>query len=211
MPDISEALEFLDIDTKSVSERPAKTSGRPRVAQRLDGQFKNADLNVEEVDGETDVVSLHRYEHDVLTHERKDEQPWHRMAAIMLNNGYTCKDIAKAAQVHEGTVRDLRRQRWFQQLLVTLSKETGDDIRSIIRSEAIASVEKIVELRDGAESQRVQLAAAVVLLEHDQGKPTQKVLSITASTSYASERAEYDSIQEELAFLREQRERRKQA
>jgi hypothetical protein len=151
-----------------------------------------------------EITELHRFEkdHDSALCGIQNEQPWHRMAAYMLLAGRTNSEIAMAAGVVPTTVSLLRAQRWFQQLLATIANKAGDEIIGILQSEAAASVQKLVELRDCAESERVQLSAAQTLVEQAHGKPTQKILSHSSHTSYQSPKEELDEIQRELAALR---------
>lgn len=147
-------------------------------------------------------LMLHRFEKpDTATVGKKDEQPWHRMAAFMLLAGRTNSEIAAAAQVTPALVSHLRSQRWFQELLAILANEAGEAVTGVLAAEALASVEKLVALRDGAESERTQLSAALALLEHANGKPVQKVLSSSVHV-HASPQEEMDAIQQELAALR---------
>lgn len=148
----------------------------------------------------TGVRGLHRY-HDVGVVGIKNEKPWHRMAAYMLANGMSNAAVAKAAGVTTAAVTTLKGQRWFQELLATISNETGENIAALIQSEAIASIQTIVELRDDTEVRpNVRLSAAVTLLEHAKGKPTQAIIT-TNTTAPSDPRAELESVQAELAAL----------
>lgn len=131
-----------------------------------------------------------------------NEQPWHRMAAFMLLAGRTNSEIGMAAGVGANMVSILRGQRWFQELLAVLANETGADITGLLASEAQASLNKLVELRDNAESERIQMSAALALLEHANGKPTQKIISSVSHTTHSSPSEEMDSINQQLAALR---------
>lgn len=155
----------------------------------------------------TGLPGLHKHEgsepefKDSVTLGIKDEQPWHRMAAYMILAGRTNSEIAMAANVTPQTVSHLRAQRWFQQLLAVLANETGADITGLLASEAAASVEKLVFLRDNAESERVSLAAATSLLEHAHGKAVQKIVSHTSHTVVPPQE-EMAQLQQELEVLR---------
>lgn len=152
---------------------------------------------------ENGTLGLHDLrDHDSAAAGRYQEKPWHRMAAFMLLAGRTNSEIAMAASVVPGTVSTLRAQRWFQELLATLANEAGADITGLIASEAQNSLNKLVDLRDGAASERVQLAAAQALLEHAHGKATQKTISLVSHSTFDSPSAEMESIQQQLAVLR---------
>lgn len=167
-------------------------------------EARRAHLNAA-IDPNTGLPELHRKDgfRDVASAGRKNEQPWHRLAAYMLLAGRTNSEIAAAANVTPVTVSQLRCNRWFQELLATLSNHEGEDIKATIRAEAMASVQKLVELRDFSENERVQLTAATTLLEHAEGKPTQKVLSVSATTTFSSEKDELEAIQSELRAIQQ--------
>lgn len=128
---------------------------------------------------ESGTLGLHRFNngyHRTTSPPLKNEQPWHRMAAFMLLHGHTNKEISATAGVTESTVSILRAQRWFQELLATLQNDAGAAVQGLLESEALASLETIVEIRDDKNaSQRNRMAAAVTLLEHYKGKPHQTV------------------------------------
>lgn len=153
------------------------------------------------------MLRLHGFR-DTATQGIEREKPWHRMAAMLIIANRTNREIAEAAQVSVEAVRFLRAQRWFQELLATLATEQGQDVMSLLRSEAAASVQTLVTLRDGSESDRVKLAAATTLLEHAHGKAVQKVLAITGKANtggYASPADEMEEIQRELELLHNMR------
>lgn len=138
------------------------------------------------------------------------EQPWHRMAAHMLNRGFTNMEVADAAGKSKEQVSILRAQRWFNELCAELAESKEKVIRARLDSYALESVEAIHEIAVNEEcdsdgkplvSARVRLAAHTTLLEHSQGRPTQKVLSVSATTQFSSEREEYASVLEELKSL----------
>jgi len=132
----------------------------------------------------------------------KDEQPWHRMAAYMLNAGRTNSEIAMAAGVRPQEVGVLRQQRWFQELCATIANNDGEEILGALKAEALESINKLSSLRDFAESEAVQLSAARTLLEQAHGKPLQKIVSDVTSRRASSPREEFDQLTKELADLR---------
>lgn len=131
-----------------------------------------------------------------------NEQPWHRMAAYMLNAGRTNSEIAMAAGVRPGEVSILKSQRWFQELCATIANDDGEEILGALKSECLNSIQKLVDLRDCAESETVQLAAARTLVEQAHGKPTQKIISDVTSRRAASPKEEMEQLNEELAALK---------
>lgn len=147
--------------------------------------------------------SLHRFERpDATIHGRKNEQVWHRMAALMLLSGRTNSEIAMAAGVEPGTVSQLRSQKWFQELLATLANEAGQDIMGTLKSYALEAVEGIHSIAESAENERVQLSAWQLLLEHATGKPIQKTVSEVSHSVSRSPSEEMQELQAELRALR---------
>jgi hypothetical protein len=148
-------------------------------------------------------LALHRFEKQEITVPgKKNEQPWHRMAAYMLNVGRTNSEIALAADVDPATVAQLRGQRWFQELCATIANEHGEALIGAIQSEAMDSLNTIVDLRDNSESDRVRLSAATTILEQAHGKPVQKIVSDISHRVATSPTEEMEAIQAELAALR---------
>lgn len=168
-------------------------------------EARRSPLNAQ-LDPFSGLPQLHRQDgfKDTAANGRQNEQPWHRMAGFMLLAGRTNSEIALAAGVSPQSVSQLRANRWFQELLATLANHEGEPVLGLIRAESLASVEKLVSLRDFADSERVQLAAATTLLEHAQGKPTQRVLSVSATTTFSDEKSELENIQAELRAIRNQ-------
>ena len=152
------------------------------------------------------VTGLHRFEDEFAETTAipvKNEQPWHLMAAYMIVAKRTNSEVAMAAGVDPNTISRLKAQRWFQERLAQIANEEGEEVVGVLKGEALASVMKLVDLRDGSESERVQLTAATTLLEHAQGKPTQKILS-HSTRSNLDPKEEYDELMRDLEALRKQ-------
>lgn len=173
--------------------------------------FRQAHLTAP-IDPATGLPGLHSSKkspnfRDTAVCGRQSEPPWARLAAFMLLAGRTNIEIAMAAGVQKETVSQLRGNRWFQELLSTLANEAGEDILGLVRSESVASIEKIVEIRDSAESDKTRLAAAVWLAEQSTGKAIQKVQSVNVNRTYSSPDEELADITRQLAELRAAREK----
>lgn len=164
-------------------------------------EWRQSDLKTEVLpDG---GMSLHRYERDeTTTPPKKNEQVWHRMAALMIIAGRTNSEIAAAADVHPCVVSQLRSQKWFQQLLATMANEAGADVLGALKSYALEAVEDIHDLAKNAEKESTRLNALRTLLEHATGKPVQKVYSEISHNVSRSPSEEMQEIQQELAALR---------
>lgn len=161
-----------------------------------------AQLNAD-VDPATGMPKLHRFSKvETAVPGLKNEQPWHRMAAYMLQAGRTNSEIALAANVGVPAVVLLRTQRWFQDLLATISNESGQDIQGALLSHVHTAINNIADIANDPElPARVRLAANVSLLEHANGKPTQKIVS-TSTVSHLDAKEEFAQIEDELRILR---------
>lgn len=163
---------------------------------------RRAHLNAR-VDPATGLPGLHRKEFvDTATNGRDNEPPWAHMAAFMLLQGRTNSEIGMAAGVHPTTVSTIRAQRWFQELLATLANEDGEAGMALMKAENLASIQRIVDLRDNSENERVSLSAAQFIVEQVQGKAVQRNMNVNATTSFSSTTEEIASIEEQLAALR---------
>lgn len=173
-------------------------------------EHRNAALNARIVtteDGEK-IVGLHDpRKQDTTRAGIQCEQPWHRMAAHMLNRGFTNIEVADAADKSPETVSILRAQRWFNELCAALAENKEKVIKARLDGYALEAVEEIHAIATDSSCDtdgnplvpaRVKLTAFTTLLEHSQGKATQKVLSVSATTSFSSDREEYDAILREL-------------
>lgn len=167
---------------------------------KQNGAARRAPLNAP-VDPATGLPGLHGYK-DTATAGWIKEPPWARMAAFMLLQGRTNSEIAMAGNVEVNAVANMRAQRWFQELLATLANEEGEACLGLLRAEAVASVQTVVELRDSAENDRVRLSAATFIIEQVQGKAVQRNMNINASTSILPPDEEMTRITEELSILR---------
>lgn len=151
---------------------------------------------------------LHVFE-DVARPGIQDEKPWHYMAAVMMLAGKKNTEIAAAANVEPQSISVLRSQRWFQEKLAVMAKQQGEEVLAVCRAEALASVNVLVELRDSSPEakpsvarDRLRMDAATRIVEIGHGKPTQRVVSVSAHTNFASPQEEMDDVMEHLASIR---------
>lgn len=104
----------------------------------------------------------------------------HAAAMQMLLAGVSRKQIATELGVHETTVSLWQRQPEFASALRQQREELKDAVSEIVLSrlqdEAGPSLEKLVELRDGAQSEKVQLSASQDLLNRAGFKPVEKAV-----------------------------------
>jgi hypothetical protein len=133
-----------------------------------------------------------------------DEQPWHHMAALGMLAGRTNNEIAQAAGVTATYISNLRAQRWFSEKLALLANEQKNGLIQLLNGAAVPALERIVQMAESSENERVKLAANITLLEHAHGKAVQKVVGVHATANFSSPQEEMETIQRELADLRKQ-------
>lgn len=194
-----DVCEFLGIETKT-----GPNGGN--LEKAVQPEARRAHFNGP-IDPATGLPGMHKLDDSEFVDKamigRQKEPWWCPMAMFMLMAGKTNKEIAEASNVTPAAVSQIRAQRWFQEKYTTLVNENGQGIMGVIQSEALASVETLVALRDGADSDRVRLQAATTLLEHAKGKPVATVLSHTTSYKlYKTPEEEYAALQEELRHVR---------
>lgn len=205
-----------EIMVETVGVRPPKAEGTYRKYRQPYQERKEAHANCEVLpSGE---MSLHRVEPKTdIGMGWKDEKPWHRVAAWMVAEGQSDEVVARVAGVAEETVRQLRRQTWFSELVATFASQTGRGYAQRIAAEAEKSLEKLLSIRDDESydeggkpivSARTKADVSKFLIEQVHGKAVQKVISISANTNFSSEQEEREALLAELQALRGRRRER---
>lgn len=106
----------------------------------------------------------------------KKEQPEHRIILWLRLRAHSVKQIAALVNYSESQVRQICAQPWFIDAFCRLSTEVGKDaVETMLEGEVIPSINRLVQLRDNAESDAVKRQAAVDILDRIRGKPTQKI------------------------------------
>jgi hypothetical protein len=134
------------------------------------------------------------------------EQPWHRIAAYFFATGATsCKQVAELiGDVNEKTVRNLLRQKWFQERVTKLLAENGGkDIMALLRAEQFNSLVVMLDIRDDPKiSPQVRANICRDIFDRTLGKPVQRIETSESPTS-DDPVAEARRLNEELARSRE--------
>lgn len=113
----------------------------------------------------------------------KNEKPQHRLMLWLRLQGHTNNEIASITGFSKFTVSQVTRQPWFLEAFTRISTEMGKDaVENFLTGEVVPTLQKLVSLRDGAESEAVQLAASNAILDRIRGKPTVKVESKSESS-----------------------------
>jgi len=136
----------------------------------------------------------------------QSENPTHRLMCYLKAQGLSNREIALRTDKSEPWVSQVLRQPWARKRIAEEMQASGRDaIETVITAAAEDSVYKLIELRDEAKQQNVQLAAANALLDRFLGKPTQKVESEVKTTIQSTDVAE---LQNELAAAEAELKRR---
>lgn len=195
----------LALDLLGLGDRGPRGGDLNRIGPTTKREWRTAGLKVE-IDPETGMPNLHQFERPETTVcPIKNEQPWHRMAALALINGFTNTEIAGWAGVTPQAVSVLRSQRWFQQLLARLANDQGQAWQGVLQGEVLANIETWIAIRDDINAPvRARADAARLLMEHAVGKPTQTSITYSKNVTKAnlSPQDEMEQINEELANLR---------
>lgn len=134
------------------------------------------------------------------------EQPWHRIAAYLFSTGCTsCTQVAEIlGDVNTKTVRNLLRQKWFQERVTKLLAENGGkDIMALLRAEQFNSLIVMIDIRDDAKAPPVvRMNVCKDILDRTLGKPIQRVENVESPTS-DDPVAEARRLQEDIARSRE--------
>lgn len=134
------------------------------------------------------------------------EQPWHRIAAYLFATGCTsCKQVAELiGDINEKTVRNLLRQKWFQERVTKLLAENGGkDIMALLRAEQFNSLVVMLEIRDDTKTPApVRANICRDIFDRTLGKPVQRIETAETPTS-DDPVAEARRLKEELARSRE--------
>lgn len=132
----------------------------------------------------------------------KHERIQHRKMAWMIAKGLTQREVAKEMGYTEGWVSQVCRQPWFTEMVVEeLSRVGRNVVEEIFKNAAPGSALKLIELRDNAESESVQLSATKELLDRYLGKAPQTVLHGDAE-AVDDPKEEYERLEREARRLR---------
>jgi hypothetical protein len=136
-----------------------------------------------------------------IDHEKAE----HRLILMYKLRGDSNREIAQKTGYSESWISQVTRQPWFQQRLVnSLEEVEGEILDEIVKVEAKNSVFKLVQLRDTAKSEQVQLGSAIELLNRHLGKPVQRT-ETTANVFHVS--AKLGDIDKQLAEVEAEEQR----
>lgn len=127
------------------------------------------------------------------------EKPIHRAMALMSVKGATYREIAKATGYSAVQVSTLMRQPWMREMVVHLISEAGlDPVLTLLQSEGMNSVMKLIDLRESAPPP-IQLGATKELLDRLFGKAPQHI--ITEKKMPEDPKAEAERLKQEVAEM----------
>lgn len=128
------------------------------------------------------------------------EKPEHRLLLWMKAQGASNREIARQSGYTEPWLSQLFRQPWAKDRLVQIMTDEGKDlVQGLLQSACADSIYKLMELRDGAESEQVQRSAADSLLDRWLGKPRQTIEATTAQVNLNLE--DVEALDKQLAML----------
>ena len=133
----------------------------------------------------------------------KSEKPQHRLMLWLRLNGHNNKEIAQILGCSPQTVCNVGKQEWFMEAFCRISTEMGKDmVETFLEGEILPTMQKLVSLRDGAETDAVKLAASNAILDRIRGKPVARTeTKITGSV---------DNVVYDVAALLEEQKRNAQ-
>ena len=100
----------------------------------------------------------------------------HRRVIDLKLAGYSHRDIAALTGYTRLYVSAILRQPWARwRMIDEIKSESRDEFKRLLEEAGRSSIEKIIELRDNATSEQVQLSSAKELVDRWLGKPTEKV------------------------------------
>jgi hypothetical protein len=132
------------------------------------------------------------------------EKPEHRLVLFFKLEGYSNREVAEKTGYTESWISQLTRQPWFQKRLINeLNVQGKTGMLDYLRVQVADSFLKLVDLRDNAESEQVQVTCAINILDRALGKPVQRS-EVTMETSKKVEKVEglaesLKSLQKKLA------------
>jgi len=139
-------------------------------------------------------------------HSFKKELPVHRQMLWLRLNGHNVKETAAITGYTPHHVSAICKQPWFREAFVKLSTQMGrDSVENFLQGEIIPTLERLVSLRDTAESDAVRKAACDSILDRIRGKPVARVETKHSgsidTTVYDGERLR-DELQRNAEILR---------
>lgn len=110
----------------------------------------------------------------------KRETPVHRTMVNMAAAGYTNREIASFTGYNKTTVATALKQPHARAYLINEAKKTvQDELRALLESQAIPSIQKLVQVRDNSDKGSDVIAASNSILDRFLGKPTQPIVTET--------------------------------
>ena len=105
------------------------------------------------------------------------ERPEHRAICFLAAQGLSITEIAQKTGWTTVMIGYVIKQEWAKELILEeIHKAGGDAVALTLQAEALPSIQKLIELRDSAESQReTQRKAANDLLDRIYGKAIQPI------------------------------------
>lgn len=199
----------MDYDNYISSLESDVRKATPKVVPKAEGSVRALDETTASREGVTDqeVDDLFgRHRNTPCYGLIRREKPIHRLILWLTLQGRKPKEISTLVGLKPHAIYTLQAQVWFRDAFCRLSAEMGkDSVQTLLEGEVVPTIQKLVALRDGADSDNVKLAAANAILDRFLGKPTVKVESKSSGTidhvvhDAAKLQKDYSDIQRQLA------------
>lgn len=201
-------LDEVDILLGKLADaQPSAPGGR--VVQPMDGtqgrasEYKHAP-GAQPFTGDEEAGIDGLFSASVAYHRYKKESPTHRLILWFRLNGHKPKEIATTLRVTPQTVYNVQGQPWFQEAFCKLSAELGKDaVTTFLEGEVLSTVQKLVYLRDNAESEAVAKASCDSILDRFLGKSVAKT-EVKLSGGTTATVYDVAAMQKEMAILDKQ-------
>lgn len=168
-----ELTQLLGEETKLAqpARRVLSQDGTARPAPYLTDNTSAAQ-SFEEYAAQTDSLFGSSKAYQAVLHEK----PEHRRMLWFRLQGYNIKETATLTGYTPQHVSTICKQPWFQEAFCKISTEMGKDaVDAFLEGEIVPTLQKLVDLRDNAESDAVRKSACDAILDRVRGKPTAKV------------------------------------
>lgn len=117
-------------------------------------------------------------------YELQSEKYEHRIVAFHKAAGMTDKEVAEATGLHSVTIGYIKKQPWFEQLVLEEIHKKGEEALEYLASKSLDAAKRLVEISEKAQNEETRRKANNDILDRKYGKPNQPM---SVSTKKADE------------------------
>jgi hypothetical protein len=103
----------------------------------------------------------------------KSEKYEHRIVAFHKAAGMTDKEVAEATGLHPVTIGYLKKQPWFEQLVLEEIHRKGQEALDYLSQHSLKAAQRLVEISENAANEETRRKANNDILDRRYGKPNQ--------------------------------------